>query len=953
MQSFSGTLWYQFCRRYSTFSIDLIDTQIIVRNNVLQFTDVDEPTFLYFYDDYTYQQARMHNVSVLVDNNTISQRCNSFCYLVYIFLPVSNITMGNMRVLNSNVTFRASLTAGATSIYADLGAVSMRSSALQSTCFLMRFVSVCLVMESVCGGSYDPYHSDASMIVVNIRSDMLLDTVIHLLQSNFTLQAISLAKLVDVFPGFMSDASVVVDTISATMELCNPTGYSMRTAEEAAPTIGVVSICGRSVTTPAAFQRVNITISSVNVNGSVRDDLLLGFVPLPLNTSQPTIGYSLLNVGYLNAGSDVALAMRESTSQVLIRVCLTTFSTLPPSFGIGFTIVNAALLLFSGVTLSSGIIHVDHSSLVLLESSTFMQQITTTSFVGVLGASVISATGPQMANVVTSVTRSAVRTFPHLPQFEKGTKGRFIILMFIIGETDLNALTVSGMTATPYAFLASTAAAATLPPAHFSNSTITLRDCHINATTTGSSALIRQYTGLIGFQNATLANVTLGIYSSQAIEANIPQVVPAVATSAMSILDGGTMTATTLICEKVTVQSTNSSLISAWLTNDVSPKSLPATMSSFRLSAVATLISSSSQGFPLLAAGPGARASLVDQSTVSLANMTMTQDSVCSSRTLATNSRVTFSETTPIIVGCDVKCDDGTSVLCNAHRWLGDVANSITVQTCPHCPAEARVTITDAHLEPSIPVPQPSPNSLLSIAQSAGVASSTAAVLAVSLFSSTIPSAGAAVAATSGIMRMSGALRQQQRCATFLSSVSSGDEDSSNSGSMFDDPADNPLAIGLSANAAGLRYAAGAAVGNTAIVIGVAFVSHLLAAIRQHLKTKLSLIRVAPMNQWEGRVIRVQRRGVSEQVIHGLITVLPRLRLPSTLLVPYAILLVPTISEVVALIPSIERSAVSVGIGVAVGIVWAGVAVVFTYVGLTCVAVSDGASCLRAERRSS
>ncbi|CUG88349.1 transmembrane protein, putative [Bodo saltans] len=217
----------------------------------------------------------------------------------------------------------------------------------------------------------------------------------------------------------------------------------------------------------------------------------------------------------------------------------------------------------------------------------------------------------------------------------------------------------------------------------------------------------------------------------------------------------------------------------------------------------------------------------------------------------------------------------------------------------------------------------------------AGVSSAvTAAVLALAMLTS---STGVA-SAVPRLQGMVGTLRLAARCVA--TSSDSGD-DSSSSNYAGTDISDNPLFLHLPV-APSLSYAAGALLGNTLLVAGVAVVSHTMSLLRKWVNrnmidtnsfvSQFSTLDLKPQSSLSWYQMRLRTFAAL------CCSVLPTTPLPASLQCQQGFLLQPVAAAAMVCLLSSDRGPLSVLLAIIIGVAW--IAVPCTFMWVLCVKYS-------------
>ncbi|CUG89005.1 membrane-associated protein, putative [Bodo saltans] len=202
----------------------------------------------------------------------------------------------------------------------------------------------------------------------------------------------------------------------------------------------------------------------------------------------------------------------------------------------------------------------------------------------------------------------------------------------------------------------------------------------------------------------------------------------------------------------------------------------------------------------------------------------------------------------------------------------------------------------------------------------------TSIVLAVLLSNSPVSAASSAFPRLQGLV---GSLRLSARCTQSLS----GDNDNDSSGYPVSEVSDNPLLLQLpsSATQLSISYAAGALLGNSALVIVVSVVSHGFHKVQWYLAVKRRNM-LMPMEK------KTQAHN-DVSFLTGVFTVclsfLPTTPLPSSLLLFQGLLLEPTVNAAIVSVASGHRGVLSVILGLVIGLGW--IALPFAFLWLLCI----------------
>ncbi|CUG94291.1 membrane-associated protein, putative [Bodo saltans] len=640
--------------------------------------------------------------------------------------------------------------------------------------------------------------------------------------------------------------------------------------------------------------------------------------------------------------------------------------------GLASMTVTAALVGLMSTLFTCSMITVVGCHLTVLEGSMYYHQDIISIVTGVLVISLVSLGSVNISNTTIEVIESSLASSPGFPTWRTGTSGRLFELSFLVLGTDFGGLMAAAISNTPFAaftgllstYMASQTASG--PSYVRDGCRITLRRCTHTTTPYNEGALssniVKHFGGAAAFQNMSTQNsffLLETVHSSTTTTAASSSLVPYVA--GWTFLDGGTVFAAQLTAFNVTLAATNVSLVYALMTDTLATVPLYVTVTTTNISLEASTMIMGGSDEVVVATTTLDRAPPLIHAAAPLAHIafrgnlshisilsTNVGNSCNHSSTLATPDRVQSTDDIHLSIGCDVVCGKGgIPLMCSGASWVGTFHANLTPQTCPLCSPPQ----TDGPTTPTTGSPLPHQ---LPMATKGAVATSAIASLVGSIISSTLPSMAVTAAATSGIMRMSGALRLWQRCSAFedggFLNDNSGDDDESVE-PIFDDVVDNPLGLELPIEAAGLKFAAGAALGNTVIVIAVGIVSHLSASLRRRVRT-VFLQHVSPPNQWitqppPNMMVKQDQHqhttlSAKEWILRGILATLPSWSLPTTLFTPYAVLLVPTISASIALLASADRNGSTVAVGVVGCFVWSSVAIVLTFFAVTQVAAADG-----------
>jgi hypothetical protein len=927
---------------WSLLDCDVRKVSVIIRNSVLNFAmgatsqrglivSLSQPT--------SPPYAPVHDLLIAVENSSIHATAVTSCLLINFEADLAFASSVSMLVLNSHVNLtlvQDNPNAADTDI--------LFFSANQAANIVFRVTGSVLtqgVSSALCYGAITGRGAyPASSRVVLVRTVLSHENSSYIVEaSHITL--IGFAQTIIMGILINAHATLVLHVVDVTISamLCSPNGYA---TTRLGPKMQIVSV-------EAIRGYADIVVSNVTCNMSARDDLLLqrSIAPLlPLNTTNPWMSFSAIALAATKGNASVSVSMTRTTWNVLLRPVLTGLVMADTGFnptGLASLTITVALVGLMASTLTSSMITVMDSHLTLMEGSMYFQQDAITIATGVLVTCLVSLGSVDITNTTINVSGSTLMSAPGFPSWNPGTSGRFFELSYLVLATDFGGLMAASISGTQYApftaaisgYMASETASG--PSFVRNESRIEMHRCTHTTSPSGGANIVLHTGGVAAFQNISTQG-SLFLLDSVTSSSTAPSLVPYIA--AWIFLDGGTIASADLLARNISLSAVNTSYVYALMTDTVSTVPLVTTIASSNISLSVSDLTSAS-GIPTAAAAPPLIAAAVSRTRIlflgqsnSISVLSTRIGNACNTgSTLFTADRVAAGSRLHVDIGCDVVCSDGHPVMCSGSSWFGLLGSNATLQTCPLCSPHQ----TD---EPAAPPTQPL---AVGAARGSVATSMIASLLVVALFSSALPSIGPAAAATSGIMRMSGALRLWQHCgvpsADLLGGSSSGDGDGDDP--IFGDTADNPLGVELPV-AAGLRFAAGAPVGNTVVVVVVVLLSQLLSLCRRRLQTLLSVLHVPPPHQWTEVNLERKAGGAREAMLRVLVALLPSLSLPTTLLAPYTILLVPTISASVALMSSADRSGVTITIGMIASVVWGGTAVVLAYHTVTLVASCDG-----------
>ncbi|CUF60880.1 membrane-associated protein, putative [Bodo saltans] len=216
-------------------------------------------------------------------------------------------------------------------------------------------------------------------------------------------------------------------------------------------------------------------------------------------------------------------------------------------------------------------------------------------------------------------------------------------------------------------------------------------------------------------------------------------------------------------------------------------------------------------------------------------------------------------------------------------------------------------------------VPLPTTGSLQTARTATGVTLYTALVKAV--VAASLHSATGGLAMMSLLQSARGALQLRRLC---IAATNAGDG-SSNGGdddAPFADPVDNPLMLSLpsilSPAAFGLEYAVGAVIGNTGTAVATGIIVDLASRIRRRFVSRGDVVN-------EDLNLPHERQQVVVRSIHRLLRkLLPAGGAPASFIMPYSLLLQPSVAAAVLIIGHDSRSVVTIVVALVGLFLWCG-----------------------------
>jgi hypothetical protein len=237
-----------------------------------------------------------------------------------------------------------------------------------------------------------------------------------------------------------------------------------------------------------------------------------------------------------------------------------------------------------------------------------------------------------------------------------------------------------------------------------------------------------------------------------------------------------------------------------------------------------------------------------------------------------------------------------------------------------------------------IATPAPRPQVTMSLAplrqvaeapQSKIVARRSSTAMAYSAVVSGAGGGGSARGAIPSLQRSSSLLRLAALCSAATASTDdngrdgggSGHSDIDINGAAFGNAGDNPLMLSISPPTIdpSLAYAAGAAIGNAVLVVGVGVIAHTLCVAHMRLVAMKHRATATSSSSVCGGIGVLVRSALGT-----LICMLPCSLLPGALFVTYGTLSVPAVGACVALIVSSSRTSASVASGALMLLLWIG-----------------------------